>query len=149
MLGATAFEGVACNSSPDICASDDFARMGLTPAPSRSRLKSRRFMTLPHSCAYLLMADSRQPTRPVYSTCVVKRKANIHTRSHLRNDAVVWQQHRELLPKYGMALKSASFRPLTGELFNYYRSKSDMALATLPGIKKKPPIEGGLWCRAK
>jgi hypothetical protein len=47
-----------------------------------------------------------------------------------------------------MALKSASFRPLTGELFNYYRSKSDIALATLPGIKKKPPIEGGLWCRA-
>ena len=132
MLGATAFEGVACNSSPDICASDDFARMGLTPAPSTSRLKSRRFMTLPHSCAYLLMADSRQPTRPVYSTCVVKRNANIHTRSHLRNDAVVWQQHRELLPE-GMALKSA--RPLTGELFNY-RSKSDIALATLSEIKE-------------
>ena len=75
MLGATAFEGVVCNSSPDICASDDFARMGLTPAPSTSRLKSRRFMTLPHSCAYLLTADGRQPMRQIYSIYVVERNA--------------------------------------------------------------------------
>jgi hypothetical protein len=49
ILGATAFEGVVCNSSADICASDDFAKMGLTPAPSTSRLKSRRFIEFPHS----------------------------------------------------------------------------------------------------
>jgi hypothetical protein len=32
---------------------------------------------------------------------------------------------------------------ITGELFNYYRSKSDIALATFLR-QKKPPIEGGL-----
>ncbi len=73
MLGATAFEGVVCNSSADICASDDFAKMGLTPAPSTSRLKSRRFMMLPHSLAKGLLVDGHWPLamRQIYSTCVV------------------------------------------------------------------------------
>jgi hypothetical protein len=36
----------------------------------------------------------------------------------------------------GIVLKSASFRPLTGELFNTFGQKSDMALATLSEIKE-------------
>ena len=76
-LGAIDFEGGVCNSSLDICASNGVARMGLTPAPSASRLKSRRFMTLPHSNAYMRFTF----------ICIVKRNANILTGSHLRNDA--------------------------------------------------------------
>jgi hypothetical protein len=38
--------GVLCNSSADICANDGFPEMGLTPAPSTIRLKTRRFIAL-------------------------------------------------------------------------------------------------------
>src|SRR5262245_19602561 len=44
MLGVAAFGVLACTSSVDICASDDLAKRGPTPAPSASRLKSRRFI---------------------------------------------------------------------------------------------------------
>jgi hypothetical protein len=42
-----------------------------------------------------------------------------------------------------MALKSASFRLLTGELFNTIGQKSDIALATL-FEKRSRLVEGGL-----
>ena len=47
MLGALGFDGLVCNSSADICANDDFAKMGIDPAPSTNRPKSRRFIALP------------------------------------------------------------------------------------------------------
>src|SRR4029077_3523507 len=80
MLGATAFEGVVCSSSPDICASDDFARTGLTPAPSTSRLKSRRFIALPLDCPIRVCADGQVHVLSLYN--VHGRHANLNPFLH-------------------------------------------------------------------
>ena len=65
MLGATGFGGAVCNSSADICASDDFERIGVTPAPSISRLKSRRFIIVPFDSIWRSTCDGATQVGPV------------------------------------------------------------------------------------
>ena len=73
IVGEAAFAGGVCNSSPDIWASDDFAKAELAPAPITSRLKSRRFMALPPWFDGLPIDFQRRAMRRAY--VVVRRAA--------------------------------------------------------------------------
>jgi hypothetical protein len=120
ILGATAFEGVVCNSSADICASDDFAaKIGLTLAPSTSRLKSRRF-TLPHSPVKGLLVDGQ---------LALSNAADLLSLSYCRSGTLTYLQDHiyGMMPWYGsdsggLLLEYVHCRPRLGLAYKQRKS---------------------------
>ena len=105
MLGAAGFEGVLCNSSADICANDDFAKMGSSPSAEYKPAEIPTFHCTP--LWFRFQRSARQRRARQYGTAhIPQSRLIVHVRHYTAIDASSVQAYRSILSRMSSILQN-------------------------------------------